>query len=75
MQELASYLLKSLVDKPEEVAIEASEDNGIVRLKAKVAESDKGKIIGKDGKVIKAIRTVLTAGAFKAGKKIFLDLD
>jgi hypothetical protein len=75
MQELASYLLKSLVDKPEEVVLTASEDNGVVRIKATVAESDKGKIIGKDGKVIKAVRTVLTAGAFKAGKKVFLDLD
>jgi len=75
MQELANYLLKALVDKPEEVTLDASEAEGVIRLKAKVAESDKGKIIGRDGKVIKAIRAVLSAGAERSGKKLFLDLD
>lgn len=75
MQELASYLLKALVDKPEAVSVEAAEDDGVLRLKARVAEEDKGKVIGKDGKVIKAIRTVLFAGAAKQRKKVFLDLD
>ncbi|MFA5161679.1 MAG: KH domain-containing protein [Elusimicrobiales bacterium] len=75
MQELASYLLKALVDKPEEVFVETAEEGGIIRLKAKVADSDKGKIIGRDGKVIKAVRAVLSAGAERAGKKAFLDID
>jgi hypothetical protein len=75
MQELASFLLKSLVDKPEAVCVEGAEDNGVIRLKAKVAEEDKGKVIGKDGRVIKAVRTVLAAGAVKLNKKVFLDLD
>jgi len=75
MQELANYLLKALVDKPEEVVLNALEAEGVIRLKAKVAESDKGKVIGRDGKVIKAIRAVLSAGAERSGKKLFLDLD
>ncbi|MDD2773696.1 MAG: KH domain-containing protein [Elusimicrobiales bacterium] len=75
MQELASYLLKSLVDKPESVSVQAAEDGGVLRLKAVVAEEDKGKVIGREGKVIKAIRTVLAAGALKQNKKVFLDLD
>ncbi|MDD4003684.1 MAG: KH domain-containing protein [Elusimicrobiaceae bacterium] len=76
MKELAEYLLKALVLKPEEVAVSASEDDkGVVRVKAHVAESDKGKVIGKDGRVIKAVRAVMSAGAAKAGRKVFLDLD
>lgn len=75
MKELAEYLLKSLVDKPEAVTLNEADDAGTLRLKAQVAEEDKGKVIGKDGKVIKAIRTVLSAAASKQDKKIFLDLD
>ena len=75
MKELAEFLLKSLAAKPEEVFVALSEENGVLRLKAKAAESDKGKIIGKDGKVIKAIRTVIAAGSAKQGKKVFLDLE
>ncbi|MFA6584178.1 MAG: KH domain-containing protein [Elusimicrobiaceae bacterium] len=75
MKELAEYLLKALVEKPEAVAVSASEENGVMRLKASVADSDKGKVIGKDGKVIKAVRAVIAAGAAKTGKKVFLDLE
>jgi len=75
MKELAEYLLKSLVDKPESVTLSEADEAGTLRIKAQVAEEDKGKVIGKDGKVIKAIRTVLSAAASKQDKKIFLDLD
>lgn len=75
MKELLMYLVKSLVDKPEEVALETADENGTLRFKLKVSDSDKGKIIGKDGKVIKAIRTVLSVGAYKDNKKVFLDVE
>lgn len=76
MKELAEYLIKSLVLNPEEVAVSASEDSkGVIRVKAHVAETDKGKVIGKDGRVIKAVRAVMSAGAAKTGKTVFLDLD
>ena len=75
MNELAVFLLKALVDKPEEVAVAQSEDGTTLRLKAKIAEGDKGKIIGKNGKVIKALRAIVSAGAAKQGKKVFLDIE
>jgi len=75
MKELACFLLKSLVDKPESVSVAETAEGDVVRLKATVAEEDKGKVIGKEGRVIKAVRTVLSAGAAKQNKKIFLDLD
>ncbi|NLO91953.1 MAG: KH domain-containing protein [Elusimicrobia bacterium] len=75
MNELAIFLLKALVDKPEEVELSHSEDNGTLRLKARISAGDKGKIIGKNGKVIKALRAIVSAGASKQGKKVFLDIE
>jgi predicted RNA-binding protein YlqC (UPF0109 family) len=75
MKELVLYLVKSLADHPEDVAVEESEQNGVLRLQLTVAEEDKGKIIGKQGKVIKAIRSVAAAAASKAGKKVAVDID
>jgi hypothetical protein len=75
MKDLALFLLKSLVSKPEEVVVEEIPEDGGVKLKAKVAEADKGKVIGRDGKVIKAVRTVLSAGAAKQNKRVVLDLE
>ena len=75
MKDLVLYLVKSLADHPEKVVVEESDQNGVVRLQLTVAEEDKGKIIGKQGKVIKAIRSVASAAASKAGKKVAVDLD
>ena len=75
MKELASYLVKQLADSPESVDIQASEEGDATRLGVKVAESDKGKIIGKQGKVIKAIRQLVGIPATKAGRKVFVDLE
>ena len=69
------YLAKSLVDKPEAVEITASEQGETVSLMLRVAEEDKGKIIGKQGKVIKALRAVASAAAEKANRKVVLDLE
>ena len=75
MKELVEYLLKSLVDNPESVTVETVDEGEAIKLKAKVADADNGKVIGKDGKVIKAVRAVLSASAAKTGKKVFLDLE
>ena len=53
MKELAHYLVKNLVDKPEQVTVEASESNGAIRLNLQLADGDKGKIIGKEGRNIR----------------------
>ncbi len=75
MKELALFVVKRLVDKPEAVSVEETQDGDTTVLKLVVDEADKGKVIGKQGKVIKAIRQVVGIPAVKAGKKVFLDLD
>ncbi|MBI5595888.1 MAG: KH domain-containing protein [Elusimicrobia bacterium] len=75
MKELALHLVKSLVDQPDKVELTAHEEGDEVTLVLRVAEEDKGKIIGKQGKVIKAVRSVVSIAAAKAGKKVEVDLD
>ncbi|MEW6556143.1 MAG: KH domain-containing protein [Elusimicrobiota bacterium] len=65
MKELVEYIVKALVDKPESVVVSIAEtDYGNV-VKIKVDETDKGRIIGKQGRIIKAIRQVVSASATK----------
>ena len=75
MKDLAKYLAKNLVNKPEEVEVSSSEDGDVVRVNVRVADEDKGKIIGKQGKVIKAIRFVVGIAGAKAKRKVLLDLE
>ena len=75
MKELALFVVKRLVDKPEAVTVEESMDGDVAVLKLNVDESDKGKVIGKQGKVIKAIRAVVGAAASKAGRQVDVEID
>ena len=75
MKELASYLLKSLAQNKDAVIIDAKEENNNVYLTVHVDEADKGRIIGKEGCIIKAIRTVLGAYAAKEKRKVTLKLE
>jgi predicted RNA-binding protein YlqC (UPF0109 family) len=75
MKELALFVVKNLVDKPEAVSVTESQDGDALVLKLVVDESDKGKVIGKQGKVIKAIRAVVGAAASKAGRHVAVEID
>ena len=75
MKELALFVVKKLVDKPEGVSVEESKDGDVTVLKLVVDEADKGKVIGKQGKVIKAIRAVVGAAASKAGRQVDVEID
>lgn len=75
MKELALFVVKRLVDKPESVTVDESQDGNVTVLKLNVDEADKGKVIGKQGKVIKAIRAVVGAAAAKAGTQIAVEID
>lgn len=75
MKELALYLAKSLAGRPDQVSIDAEQEGDVVQLTLRVAEEDKGKVIGKQGKVIKAIRSVVGIAAAKADRKVELDLE
>ena len=75
MKELVEVIASALVDKPEEVVVVETEDeNGIV-LSLKVAPEDMGKVIGKQGRIAKAIRTVVRAAGSKGDKKIMVDIQ
>ncbi len=75
MKELALFVVKNLVDKPEAVSVEESRRGDVCVLKLMVDEADKGKVIGKQGKVIKAIRAVVGAAASKAGLQVAVEID
>ena len=75
MKELALFVVKKLVDKPEAVSITESQDGDVAVFKLIVDEADKGKVIGKQGKVIKAIRAVVGAAASKAGVHVAVEID
>lgn len=75
MKDLVLFMAKALADHPEKVELEAKEDAGTLKLNLKLAEEDKGKIIGKKGRVIRAMRTLISFPAAKAGKKVLLDIE
>jgi predicted RNA-binding protein YlqC (UPF0109 family) len=74
MKEFIEFIAKSLVDKPEAVQVEETEQNGKIRYKLFVEDAETGKVIGKAGKTAKAIRTLLTAVAAKNGRKASLEI-
>lgn len=74
MKELLEFLARSLVDHPEEVRVEETEtDNGVV-LRLSVAKDDVGKVIGKQGRIARALRTVVKASAVKDGKQATVEI-
>lgn len=74
MKKALSFIVSSIVDNSKEVEITEEETDGIVNFTVKVAKDDMGKIIGKNGKVIKAIRNILKIPAIKENKKIYISL-
>ncbi len=74
MEELISYIAKSLSDLPDEVRVSASEEDDAVLMELSVAQTDLGKVIGKQGRTAKAMRSVLSATAAKAGKTSRLNI-
>ena len=75
MKELVKLIAMSLVDHPEEVVVTEREDGKALVIEVKVAESDMGKVIGKQGRIAKAIRTVVKAAASKEEKKVVVDIQ
>jgi predicted RNA-binding protein YlqC (UPF0109 family) len=73
-KELVEYIVKSLVDVPDEVSISVIEGEKSTILELRVASEDVGKVIGKQGRIAKAIRTILSASATKSGKRAVLEI-
>ena len=74
MKKLVEVLAKSLVDFPDEVVVKETEDNNTVNLELVVNPEDMGKIIGKHGRIAKAIRTILKSTAMKQNKRANLEI-
>ena len=74
MRELVEVLAQSLVDHPEEVTVQETEKDNEILLELKVAQEDMGKVIGKQGRIAKAIRDVVKAAASKTDKKVIVEI-
>ena len=74
MKELVEYIAKSLASYPDEVKVTQEEENGRIILRLEVADDDKGKIIGRQGRVAQAIRALLRVAAVKEGARAILEI-
>lgn len=75
MEELLEYLARSLVDDPDAVVVESfEEDDGTVVLELTVADGDAGKVIGRGGRTVGALRTVVKAAAVREQRRVLVDV-
>ena len=74
MKDLVEYIAKSIVNDPDEVQVEEETNEDGITLKLQVADEDKGRIIGKQGQVAQAMRTLLRVKAAKAGTRVRLEI-
>ncbi len=75
MRDLVEILAKALVDNPDLVQVTQTDNERSVDIFLRVAPEDMGKVIGKQGKIAKAIRTVVKAAAVKDGRRVNVDID
>ena len=75
MKELVEVIASALVDSPEDLVVTETEDEKQIVLNLTVAPEDMGKVIGKQGRIAKAIRTVVRAAGSKGDKKIMVDIQ
>ena len=74
MKDLVEVIAKSLVDYPDEVVVTETEDQDSVLVELRVASSDMGKVIGRQGRIAKALRIVVKAASSKSDKKVVVDI-
>jgi predicted RNA-binding protein YlqC (UPF0109 family) len=74
MKDLLQYLARSLVNKPEAVEVKETEGDSASVFELKVAKEDLGRIIGKQGRTAKSIRTILNAAASRTNRKVVLEI-
>lgn len=74
LEHLLEFLARSLVDEPEEVEVSGTESDSRVDLELQVAPDDIGKVIGRQGRTIRAIRTVMKAASVKSGKRVSVEV-
>ena len=75
MQELVTFVAKALVDHPDQVVVRETEGPEAIILELHVADEDMGKVIGKQGRIAKAIRAVVKAATAKNSKTVFVEIQ
>jgi uncharacterized protein len=75
VRDLVEYLTRALVDRPDEVSVEEfEEDDGTIVFEVEVADGDVGKVIGRNGRTINALRTVIRASAVRHNRRVLVDV-
>ena len=74
MKELVDVIAKALVEHPEEVVVTENQSEKAIVVELRVAQSDMGKVIGKQGRIAKAIRSVVKAAASKEDRKVIVEI-
>ena len=74
MKEIVEIIAKALVDNPDQVVVEEKADNDVVTFELHVSADDMGKVIGKQGRIAKALRTVVKAAATRENKKVNVEI-
>ena len=74
MAELLDYLARQLVDEPEAVRVEELDEPDALVLCLQVAEGDVGKVIGRQGRIARALRTIVRAGSAREGRRVVLEI-
>jgi len=74
MKELLTYVARNLVDNPDQVCVTQHDDDGEIVLELRVAPEDMGKVIGRQGRIAKEIRTLVRSVAQRSGKRVSVDI-
>ncbi|MBA3298450.1 MAG: KH domain-containing protein [Thermoleophilaceae bacterium] len=75
MEDLLAYLARALVDEPDQVEVDSfEEDDGTIVLELRVAPEDTGKVIGRGGRTVAALRTVVKASSVKENRRVLVDV-
>lgn len=74
MKELLTYIVQNLVEEPDEVSVTEREANGETVFEVRVADGDMGKVIGRQGRIVKEIRILMKAVAQRKGKKVSVEI-
>ena len=75
VRSLCEYLVRRLVDEPDAVRVEESSEDGQLVLRVYVADDDRGKVIGRQGRVVRALRTVTRAGGVRSGQRVNVEIE
>ncbi len=74
MRELVEFLARRLVDKPDDVSVEEAEEDGALVLRLRVAPDEVGKVIGRQGRLARALRTIVRAGSVREARRVVLEI-